>query len=155
MALPIASFFIGELMFNQTQWTKGSRTGLLFFTGGVLLDVWVAVWYFTMERSAANPLSANGRFWLIGLFLTGITFVVIGMIQGAISRSAQKTEENIANKASEDLALAQASTAAAGTPVVVPPTSAANPAQTPVQYAADQRTTVPGQVVVPPARVPY
>ncbi len=51
-------------MFNQTQWTKGSRTGLLFFTGGLLLDVWVAVWYFTLDKSVEltlPPWTNSGR----------------------------------------------------------------------------------------------
>ncbi len=134
------------LMLNQTQWTKGSRTGLLFFTGGVLLAVWVAVWYFT--RSGEPPLSDNGRFWIIGLLLTGVTFVVIGIMQGAISRVAQKTEESLARKASEDLANAQASTAAARIPVVVPPTSAAAAPIGGTQIAP----SVPVQVTTPSAR---
>ena len=131
-------------MFSQTQWTKGTRTGLIFFTGGLLLDVWVAVWYLTME---SHVLSSSQRFWLLGLFFTGITFIVIGIIQGAISRSAQKSEENLAIKASEDLARAQASTAAARIPVVVPPASAAGAPQVPVQV-----TPVPAQYAAPMQR---
>ncbi len=136
-------------MFSQTQWTKGSRTGLLFFTGGILLDVWVAVYYFTIDRPGEHQLSPTGQFWILGLLLTGFVFIVIGIMQGAISRNAQKTEENLARSASADLARAQASTAAAGVPLVVPPTSAAMPAQIPMQPQVPNQMPMaaPGQPV--------
>ena len=72
-----------------TQPAFGPRAALSYITIGALLDVWTAVWYFAFGQ---GPLSNITWFWLIGLFMTGLTFVTIGVLLGTIGRSARKAE---------------------------------------------------------------
>lgn len=70
----------------------GPKAALVYVTLGCLLDVWVAVWYFAFGRNEDEPLSSVTQFWLLGLFLTGLTFLVIGLLLGRIGRAARQAE---------------------------------------------------------------
>jgi len=70
----------------------GPRTAIIYITIGALMDVWTAVWYFTLARDAAGQISSNTWFWLWGLFLTGITLMAIGFFLGHIGQSARRAE---------------------------------------------------------------
>ena len=71
-----------------TQPAFGPRTALIYVTVGALIDVWTLVWYFTRERA----LSGTEQFWVIGLILTGLTFVVLGLFLGQLGRAARRAE---------------------------------------------------------------
>jgi hypothetical protein len=71
-----------------TKPTFGPRTALIYITVGALIDVWVLVWYFTR----GYPLTPTQRFWILGLGLTGLTFLVLGVLIGQIGRAARKAE---------------------------------------------------------------
>jgi hypothetical protein len=102
----------------------GPRTALGYVTGGALLCVWSAVWYFT--RDAA--LTQGQWFWLSGFFLTGITFVFLGLIIGPLGRVARQAERPPAEALRAEAAIQQ--TEAANPPAVVTPTAVgAAPAQ--------------------------
>ncbi len=66
----------------------GPRTALAYVTGGALIDVWTLVWYFTHQ----HPLTASEQFWVVGLVLTGLTFVILGLLLGPLGRSARQAE---------------------------------------------------------------
>ena len=66
----------------------GPRTALSYVTGGTLLCVWTLVWYFTRD----SDLTRNQWFWLTGLFLSGVTFVLLGLLLGPLGRSARQAE---------------------------------------------------------------
>ncbi|MBA4188087.1 MAG: hypothetical protein C0467_08710 [Planctomycetaceae bacterium] len=104
----------------------GPRTALAYVTGGALIDVWTLVWYFTREA----PLSPTGQFWVIGLVLTGLTFVILGLFLGPLGRSARQAELPPA-EAIQAEANIQA-TAAANPPAVVAP----GIAEAPLNHAA-------------------
>jgi hypothetical protein len=70
----------------------GPRTAIIYITLGSLIDVWTGVWYFTFARDDHGNIGRNTWFWLAGLFLTGITLIVIGILLGEIGRSARKAE---------------------------------------------------------------
>jgi len=70
----------------------GPRTAIIYITIGSLIDVWTAVWYFTYARNDQGNISRDTWFWLAGLFLTGLTLIVIGILLGEIGRSARKAE---------------------------------------------------------------
>lgn len=70
----------------------GPRASLVYITVGTLLDVWVGVWYFAFARNGDHPLTSTTQFWLLGLFLTGLTLVIIGLLLGQIGRAARKAE---------------------------------------------------------------
>lgn len=70
----------------------GPRTAIMYITAGSLLDVWTAVWYFTFARNESGYITSNTWFWLAGLFLSGVTFITIGILLGHIGRSARKAE---------------------------------------------------------------
>ena len=76
----------------------GPRASLIYITVGVLMDVWTAVWYFAFAR---GHIAADGSsvvmtnttwFWVVGLFLTGLTFVIIGLLLGHIGQAARRSE---------------------------------------------------------------
>ncbi|MBO0699700.1 MAG: hypothetical protein J2P46_14990 [Zavarzinella sp.] len=70
----------------------GPRTAIVYITTGALTCVWTGVWYFSFARDASGQISRNTEFWLWGLFLTGITLLVIGFFLGHIGRSARRAE---------------------------------------------------------------
>ena len=43
---------------------------------GALVDVWTLVWYFTRDHA----LSGAEQFWVVGLVLTGLTLIVLGLL---------------------------------------------------------------------------
>lgn len=120
-------------MFNQFQPIVGSRMALAYFTGGVLLDVWVGVWYFAFGQGSGQPTSQTTWFWVIGLFLTGLTFALIGLTVGLMNRASQRREETVAEKVAD----------AAQAAVVAPPTTIPN--------VAGVQGVAPVQVVTQPA----
>ncbi len=68
----------------------GPKAAIIYITLGALIDVWTAVWYFTAGRT--EPLGDTTRFWLFGLFLSGVTLMLIGFFLGQIGRAARKAE---------------------------------------------------------------
>lgn len=95
-----------------TQPSFGPRTALLYVTGGALIDVWTLVWYFTRE----HELTRSEQFWVIGLCLTGLTFVILGLLLGPLGRSARQAELPPAEALRAEAAIQQ--TAAANPPAV-------------------------------------
>ena len=71
----------------------GPRTALIYITVGALLDVWTVVWYFWFARNQEGYISQNTRFWLTGLFFTGVVLMLIGFYLGRIGRAARKADE--------------------------------------------------------------
>ena len=70
----------------------GPRTAIIYITIGSLIDVWTAVWYFDLCPQRPRHHQRDTWFWLAGLFLTGLTLIVIGILLGEIGRSARKAE---------------------------------------------------------------
>jgi hypothetical protein len=70
----------------------GAPTAIFYITVGALIDVWTAVWYFTFARNDEGNIARNTWFWLAGLFLTGLTLIIVGVLIGEIGRSARKAE---------------------------------------------------------------
>lgn len=98
-----------------TQPSFGPRTALGYVTGGALIDVWTLVWYFTHE----GPLTQTSQFWVLGLGLTGATFILLGLFLGPLGRSARQTELPPVEVTRAEAAIQQ--TAAANPPAVVAP----------------------------------
>ena len=61
-----------------TQPAFGPKVALAYVTAGTLIDVWTLVWYFTRDYD----LSRSQQFWVLGLVLTGLTFIVLGLLLG-------------------------------------------------------------------------
>jgi hypothetical protein len=123
----------------------GPRTALVYITVGAMLDVWTIVWYFWFARDQAGNISRNTWFWLTGLFLTGLVFMLIGFYLGRIGRAARKAEMP-PSEATQAEAQIQANAAAVpnqfvpgmmpgtmptGVPVAAQPAPPAAPAGTP------------------------
>jgi hypothetical protein len=108
------------------------------------MDVWTAVWYFAFVRGSDAPLSNTTWFWLVGLFLTGFTLVVIGMLLGPIGQAARRAELPPKEVIPAEAAIQQTG---AAVPQVIAPVPVA-----PSGYAP----TVPGTpVAAAPTTVPY
>jgi len=122
----------------------GPRTALIYITVGALLDVWTVVWYFWFARDQTGTVSSNTWFWLTGLFLTGLVFMVIGFYLGRIGRAARKAELPPAEAQPQEAAIQQ--TAAATHPVVT--------AAVPGQAVPMTGTTMPGTPVLPAPAAP-
>jgi hypothetical protein len=120
----------------------GPRTAIIYITIGALLDVWTTVWYFAFARDQTGHISRDTWFWLAGLFLTGLTLMVIGLLLGNIGRSARKAELPPA-EAEKDEASIQQTAAATPHPVVT--------GAVPGQAVPMAGTTMPGAVAANPA----
>lgn len=125
----------------------GPRTALGYITGGLLLDVWTAVYYFVFL--GGNIISNTTRFWLLGLFLTGLVFIFLGAFLGPIGRAARKAELP-PDEAIQAEANIQA-TAAANPPPVVQPNAAVPPVGT-VAPAVPANGVVPNAPPIQPVQ---
>jgi hypothetical protein len=104
----------------------GPRTALTYVTIGSLIDVWTGAWYFAF-RDPSTPMSHTSSFWLVGLFLTGLTLIVLGLLLGPLGRSARKVELPPQEATSTEARIQQ--TAAATPRTVVPNGAGPAPAQ--------------------------
>jgi hypothetical protein len=68
----------------------GPRVALIYVTIGALADVWTLVYYFTVARD--REMTNVTWFWLSGLFLTGLTLILLGLVLGPLGRAARKAE---------------------------------------------------------------
>lgn len=125
-----------------TQPTFGPRTALVYVTVGALIGVWTIVWYFTRDYE----LTRSQLFWVIGLALTGLTFVALGLLLGPLERSARRAELPPPEVIQAEAAIQQA--AAANTAVPVVPVTAA-PVATPPVAANPAPPAPPGTAVEP------
>jgi hypothetical protein len=53
-----------------------------------LIYVWTLVWYFARE----GTISSTAQFWVIGLVLTGLTLVTLGLMLGRLGQTARAAE---------------------------------------------------------------
>lgn len=109
-------------MISQPKTAGSAKIAISFITGGALLAVWSMVYFFYhRERPGDLPGMYN-----TGFFLTGLIFVVVGLLVGQIGRSALQSE------------------------VVAPPTQVITPAATEVvaPQAPPQVAPSPAQPVV-------
>jgi uncharacterized membrane protein len=125
-----------------TQPAFGPRTALAYVTGGALIDVWTLVWYFTRDYE----LTRGQWFWVAGFFLTGLTFIVLGMALGPLGRAARQAEMPPV-EATRAEANIQA-TAAAHPPAVVVPGAPGVPASPAMPAAPPAPAAPPGTVRV-------
>jgi hypothetical protein len=72
-------------------------------------------WWFS------DGLTNREQFWLVGLFLTGLTLIFIGAFLGSIGRAARKVEMPPVSATNKEAMIQQ--TAAANPPVVMAPAS--------------------------------
>ncbi len=110
-----------------TQPAFGPKAALAYITVGALINVWSGVWY--MTRDAA--LTGSQQFWIVGLMLTGLTLVVIGLLLGHIGRAARRAElpppeATRAEAAIQQTAAANGVAGAVAPPVAPAPVAAAN-----------------------------
>ena len=69
----------------------GPGIATTFITVGALLIVWTVTWYWAFGRTGKTQVPWYS-FWILGLFLTGLTFVIIGLAVGSIGRAARRSE---------------------------------------------------------------
>jgi hypothetical protein len=136
-----------------TQPAFGPKTALTYVTVGALIDVWTLVWYFTRDYE----LTRTQQFWVVGLFLTGLTFIILGLLLGPLGRSARRAElpppeETRAEAAIQNTAAANPPAVAATTAAPAAPVQPAVPAA-PVTPVAPQPAPPPGTVGTPHVRV--
>jgi len=67
--------------------SSGPRTALTFITIGALLTIWSGIWF-----SRSSDSGETAKTVILGLFLTGIAFLVIGFSVGFIGRAARHAE---------------------------------------------------------------
>jgi hypothetical protein len=111
----------------------GPRTAIIYITVGTLIDVWTTVWYFAFARDSTGEMTRNTQFWLLGLFLTGLTLILIGFFLGHIGRAARKAELPPKEAQADETAIQQ--TAAANPQPVMAGTVAAQTSATPTVNA--------------------
>ncbi len=67
--------------------TGAFPTALIYITVGTLITVWTLV-YWVLK----SPATQSGHFWVVGFFLTGLSFLLIGLMLGKIGRAARAAE---------------------------------------------------------------
>ena len=97
-----------------TQPAFGPRTALAYVTGGAILDVWTLVWYFTRD----HELTRSEWFWVAGFFLSGLTFMFLGLVLGPLGRAARQAEMPPHDAMQAEAAIQQT---AAAHPAAMPP----------------------------------
>ncbi|QJW99678.1 hypothetical protein [Frigoriglobus tundricola] len=123
----------------------GPRTALAYVTGGTLLCVWTLVWYCTRDFE----MSRTQWFWVAGFFLSGVTFLFLGLTLGPLGRAARQAEMPPPEAVRAEAAIRQ--TAAGQLPLMAPVAPVAGTPPQPVAPAA--APVVPaGPVQVSPAR---
>ena len=71
--------------------TSGSaRMAMFYVTIGALLIVWTAIWFLYLQSH--QPVRETTWLFCLGFFLTGITFLGIGLAVGHIGRSARQAD---------------------------------------------------------------
>jgi hypothetical protein len=120
----------------------GPAVALAYVTGGTLLCVWTLVWYFTRN----HELSRAQWFWVSGFFLTGSTFVILGLVLGPLGRAARQAELPPQEVTRPEATIQQ--TAAAH-----PPAVAANVGAGAAAPAANGNAAMAPATAAPPARV--
>ena len=126
-----------------TQPAFGPKVALAYVTAGMLIDVWTLVWYFTRDFE----LSRTQQFWIVGLVLTGVTFIILGLFLGPLGRQARQSELPPAAETRAEAAIQQ--TAAANPPAVA--NAAPVAAGIPAAPAAPQAPQAPpGTMIVNP-----
>jgi hypothetical protein len=134
----------------------GPRTSIVYITVGALIDVWTTVWYFTYARDDHGAISRDTWFWLIGLFLTGLTLIVIGVLIGEIGRKARKAELPPPEAEGQEATIQQTAAAVphpvmqagpmAGAPMMTTPMMGAMPAAAPAPVAPPPAPAMPSGV---------
>lgn len=124
-----------------TQPAFGPKVALAYVTAGMLIDVWTLVWYFTRDYE----LSRSQQFWVLGLVLTGLTFIVLGLLLGPLGRQARRAELPPPEATGAEARIQQ--TAAANPPAV------ANAAATPARPVAPAAPVAPQTPPAPPGTV--
>src|SRR5919202_2392666 len=73
------------------QASPGARIALAYITVGALTVVWTTIWYFYLQ---SFPPVYPGIWYLVaGLFITGLTLLVIGFGLGWIGRNARQADQ--------------------------------------------------------------
>jgi hypothetical protein len=70
--------------------SAAARTALIYITVGALTVVWSVIWYVWLRNQA--EVRAGTYYWCAGIFLTGLTLLVIGLALGRIGRAARHAE---------------------------------------------------------------
>ncbi len=130
----------------------GPRASLVYITVGCLLDVWVAVWYFAFVRNGSEPLSSTTQFWLLGLFLTGLTLLIIGLLLGQIGRAARKAELPPPEALAAEARIQQSAAANPNGVAAIVPGTPVVPGVAPAVPVAP--ATLPAQPAPPPGMAP-
>jgi hypothetical protein len=109
--------------------------------------VWTLVWYFTREYELAR----SQWFWVAGIFLSGTTFIFLGLILGPLGRVARQAELPPADALRAE-ALIQAQ-AAAHPPAIVLPAAPVAPGQPGAVPTPTANPAMPAAPAVPPTQV--
>jgi hypothetical protein len=133
----------------MSQPSSAAKWSLAYITGGALMLVWTAVWYWYLH---ANPDGVLPRTWYIcyGLLASGAVLLVIGLAVGQIGRQARHAELPPPEVKNQEARIEQQ---AAARPVVVAPATPVATAQPGTQPApVPPAPAVP--VPQPPAPAP-
>lgn len=70
--------------------SSAARTSVLYITIGSLTTVWSSIWFWYLREHP--PASDIQHYYCLGMLLTGLTVLVIGLALGQIGRAARHAE---------------------------------------------------------------
>lgn len=103
--------------------SSAARTSLIYITIGSLIVIWTGVWYFYLNNNP--PYHPSLHYFLVGLGVTGLTLIVIGLAVGRIGSSAKQADLPHAVAPAVAPANPHTHAAQAGAPAVAPMPAAA------------------------------
>jgi hypothetical protein len=71
--------------------SSSAKVALYLIIGGVLAMIWSGIWFVAM-RNGAVPEWARNIYICSGVFLTGLTLTVIGVLVGKIGQAAKPAD---------------------------------------------------------------
>ncbi len=80
--------------------SRSAGTAIWYVTVGVLMMIWTGVWYYARHQNWAEG-SADGsdhaleKYVCIGLFMTGLAVLVIGLLVGQIGGAAKQADNTV------------------------------------------------------------
>ncbi len=122
--------------------SRSASMAVFYITVGVLVMIWTCVWY---SYVATHEEVADWQKYVsAGLFLSGLSVMVIGLLMGRIGSSAKEADNTIATPTVPVDAHAEVPAVGAVPAVPAPPTAGTVPTngavRAPVAYSAHDRS---------------
>ncbi len=71
--------------------SRSAGIAVAYITGGILIMIWTAIWYYAIRNGDSRPAPWK-NYVCMGLFLSGLSITIIGLLIGRIGREAKEAD---------------------------------------------------------------